>query len=194
MTDHPDRFFWTDLETTGLDPQQDQILEVAAIVTEADLTTVATFHAVVWHNPQKLRMSSFVWKMHTDNGLLEEVGKDHSTAARVTKSKSQDWTVNAAPSYDVELILEQFVRQYASGAPMAGSSVAFDRGFYKRHFSLVESALHYRNFDVSVYREAMKRWAPDVELPAKSTKHRAMEDIQASIAQAQQWKDFLTDD
>ncbi len=193
MTDHPDRFFWTDLETTGLDPAQDQILEVAAIVTEADLTPVATFHAVVSHNPQMLRMGSLVWKMHTDNGLLEEVAKDRSTVAKVTKTKSQDWTVNGL-SFDVRDVLWEFVQQYARNAPMAGSSVGFDRGFYKQHYPQVENLLHYRNFDVSVYREAMKRWAPKVELPAKSTKHRAMEDIQASIAQAQQWKDFLTDD
>ncbi len=165
MTDHSDRFFWTDLETTGLDPFVDQILEVAAIVTEADLTIVSTFHAVVYR----------------------------STVARVTKTKSQEWVVHAVP-FDVGATLGQFVQEYARGAPMAGSSVGFDRGFYKRHYPRSEALLHYRNFDVSVYREAMKRWAPDVELPAKSTKHRAMEDIQASIATAQQWKDFLTDD
>jgi len=176
MTDQTEKLFWTDLETTGLDPAVDTVLEVAAVVTDGDLNTLVTFHAIIGKDPD-LRMGRFVWQMHEANGLLAEI--DAEPAGEVPFRGSR---------LGISVRLGEVIEQYAPGAPMAGSSVAFDRGFYKVHFPQAEKHLHYRNFDVSVYKEAMKRWAPDVELPASDGKHRAMPDILASIELAKHWR------
>jgi oligoribonuclease len=188
MTDNTLNLFWTDLETTGLDPDTDQILEVAAIVTNAELKILASFHAVIGKDPS-LRMNNFVWKMHTGNGLLDEIEAHDNGTTKVSKDVSH-WIVRG-PVYGIGPCLADFVRDYAPKAPMAGSTIGFDRAFYRRHLPMVEELLHYRNFDVSVYREAVKRWASWMELPPKNGTHRAMDDIKASIEVAKTWKEHL---
>jgi oligoribonuclease len=166
----------------------DEVLEVAAIVTDADLQPIATFHGVIGLGPT-LRMTKNVWEMHTANGLLAEIDAHDNGTSKVSRD-GPNVRVRGRVSV-MDSILTDFINDYAAGVPMAGSTIAFDRGFYKEHLQHAERLLHYRNFDVSVYREAMRRWAPWDTLPDKSSEHRTMSDIEYSIEVARHWKASL---
>jgi oligoribonuclease len=172
MTDPGDRLVWMDFETTGLNPRRDAILEVACLVTELDLTPVDAGISFVC-SPDDLAgitMDEIVHAMHTQNGLLAEVARSE---------------------HDLDLV-ERRVREYVEWhcptprtVPLCGSSIAFDRGFLAEHMPDLEAHLHYRNVDVSSVKELARRWFPAAysRLPVLASKHRAMPDVLASIAE-----------
>lgn len=174
-----ERLVWIDCEMTGLDAVHDEIVEIAAIVTEADLTEIdAGISLVVKPSDEPLeRMDPFVVNMHTQSGLLDEIPQG-ITLAEAEKS-----------------VLE-YVKEHVPEprkAPLAGSSVYVDRGFLAHWMPELDAHLHYRLIDVSTLKELAKRWYPRVyfNAPVKNGNHRALGDIRESIAELRYYRDAM---
>lgn len=165
-----DRLVWIDLEMTGLDPQQHVIVEIAAVVTDANLTILGEGVDIVVHATEEelARMDDFVTTMHRENGLLEAI-----TASTVSVEQA-------------EQIVLDYINQHCDShhpAPLAGNSIATDRAFIRAHMPRLDAALHYRMIDVSSVKELARRWFPRVyyNQPEKGLSHRALADIVESI-------------
>lgn len=166
---------WIDLEMTGLDPDQDQIIEIATIVTDGDLNVVAQGPALVIHQPEAVMAAMNDWcvQQHGQSGLTERV--KHSTLSTA----------------DAEQQTLAFLRQYveAGQSPMCGNSICQDRRFLYRYMPELEAFFHYRNLDVSSIKELAKRWAPEVAKGVqKQGSHLALDDIKDSIAELQHYR------
>lgn len=165
-----DRIVWIDLEMTGLDPDKHVIVEVAALVTDAELNILGEGIDIVVHatQAQLAEMDEVVVAMHTDNGLLPEI-----TAS----------TVSLADAEDAVLGLVAKHCDPAHPAPLAGNSIATDRSFIRAHMPRLDAALHYRMIDVSTIKELARRWHPRAYFnqPDKGMAHRALQDIIESI-------------
>lgn len=174
-----ERLVWIDLEMTGLDPKVDQIVEVACIVTEADLTEVdGGINLVVKASDAALAaMDPFVRNMHAESGLLPEIPDG------VDLEHAQQQVLAYVTSHIPE----------ARKAPLAGSSVYVDRGFLAAHMPDLDAYLHYRLVDVSTVKELIKRWYPRVYFasPEKKGNHRALGDIRESIAEMRYYRDAV---
>lgn len=170
---------WIDLEMTGLDPQQDQILEVACVVTNNNLDVIATMPSLLIKTPQKALdgMIPVVKELHTVSGLLKAL---HSA------------TLSCA---QVEQRVLAFVQQYCQSqtAPLCGNSVWMDKMFIKEHMPALYAYLHYRIIDVSTIKELVQRWYPHDQQATVSKKnsHRALEDIQESIAELRHYRKYF---
>lgn len=169
---HPkyDRIVWIDCEMTGLDPQKHVIVEIAALVTDAELNILGEGVDVVVHASaiDLAQMDDVVTEMHNSSGLTEEIREsavDVNEAERIVLDYIREWVPNA--------------RQ----APLAGNSIASDRGFIRRYMPDLEDFLHYRMIDVSSLKELARRWYPRVYFgqPEKGMSHRALADIRESI-------------
>lgn len=161
MADPDPRLVFVDLETTGLDPRRHGIVEIAMVITTPDLEEIYAFTDVVmWHGEWSLEARA----MHEASGLLDE---------------------EAATMAEAEPVILRRLDQhgFAPGtALLAGSSVHFDRGFINAHMPAFAARLHYRHFDVSMIREAIRRWVdPDFDRDRPEPKHRAYPDVLASI-------------
>lgn len=163
---------WIDGETTGLDPREDLLLEIAVVVTDAGLNELGSFEAVL-HQDRNLAvrmMDPEVLRMHTRSGLIADLA--------VTTSET---SIEA-----VERRLIDFVHLHdAAGVPAAGSSIAFDRSFLEVVMPELNGLLHYRSVDVSTVKEIGRRFAPEVvaSAPVKGRLHRALPDVRESIAE-----------
>ena len=174
-----DRIVWIDCEMTGLDLVADALVEVAALVTDSDLTVLGDGVDVVIRPPADslVQMRDVVRQMHTTSGLLEELD------AGVTLEEAQ------------QVVLD-YVRAFVPEprrAPLAGNSVATDRGFLARDMPELESHLHYRIIDVSSIKELARRWYPRVYFasPEKRGGHRALADIRESIEELKYYREAL---
>ena len=175
-----DRLVWIDLEMTGLDPGHDEIVEIAAIVTDAELTELDEGISIVVRPPDLSileGMDQVVVDMHTESGLLGDIPGGVPLA-------------EAGPA----------VLSYIQGhvpeprrAPLAGSSVYVDRGFLARYLPEIDGYLHYRLVDVSTIKELARRWYPRsyFNSPEKTGGHRALADIRESIAELRYYRDTL---
>lgn len=174
--DPTDCLVWVDIETTGLNPTHDKIIEIALVATNADLGNPITGPNIVvtavidWET-----CDESVVKMHTDNNLREQV--KYSTARNV---EAEYACLNFVHSLGCE----------PGTIPMAGSSIAFDREFLKRHMRRLEAWFHFRNADVSAISEFVKRWNPDLyeRRPKGRSTHRALQDIFDSIHLARYYR------
>ena len=171
---------WIDLEMTGLDPERDVIVEIAALVTDDDLTIVAEGPDIVVHQPAQAldAMDPVVVKMHDDSGLRKAV-----EASTVSLDEA-----GAA-------VLE-FLRQHLpepGTVPLCGNSIATDRGFLSRHLPEVEAWFHYRSVDVSTVKELCRRWYPSEyeAAPVKAGHHRALDDIRESVAELAYYRSVI---
>ncbi len=206
MRDHDEtpttRLLWVDTQTTGTELEPDaQILEIGAIVTEADLTPVAALHTLFSIDVDKLRMSERGWQVHTANGLLDEFREhDVSFSGSVIRTKEEVLGFGTLPGHfggiyridRFDSYFAEFINTHARGAPLAGSRIGFHRRMMAQAgFTRSLSLLHYRNFDVSTFREAIRLWAPGRKLPPKSDRHRVFDDLAASIAIARMARDLL---
>jgi oligoribonuclease len=174
-----DRLVWIDLEMTGLDPKFDEIVEIACIVTDAELNELDEgITLVVRPGEESLAgMDDFVVNMHTVSGLIEEI--PHGIALA-----------------DAEQQVLAYVRTHvpeARKAPLAGSSVYVDRGFLAAYMPELDAHLHYRLVDVSSVKELTRRWYPRVYFasPEKTGNHRALGDIRDSISELRYFRDAV---
>jgi len=175
MTDPSDRLVWIDLEMTGLDPDRDRIIEIATIVTGADLTVVAEGPVIAIHQPAAVLEGMDQWNKETHglSGLLDRV-------------RRSDVTTLEAERRTVEF-LQLYVEPGVS--PMCGNSICQDRRFLAREMPGLEQFFHYRNLDVSTLKELARRWAPDVLAGVhKSSRHQALDDIRESIQELDHYR------
>ena len=172
-----DELVWIDCEMTGLDLGSDKLIEIAVLVTDADLNILGDGVDVVIHADDAAlsSMVDVVTEMHTRSGLIEEVRE--STVDLATAEK-------AALDY-----IRQHVKQ-GKTAPLAGNSIATDRGFIARDMPALDSFLHYRMIDVSSIKELCRRWYPRIYYgqPAKGLAHRALADIHESIRELRYYR------
>jgi oligoribonuclease len=168
MVEPFDRLVWVDLEMTGLDPETCAIVEIATIVTDANLQILAEGPCLVIHQPDEVlsSMSSFVRDLHQKSGLLERI-----RTSSVTLEAATDETMT---------FLEKFASK--GNSPLCGNSVWKDRSFLEKYMPRVIAFLHYRMVDVSTIKELVRRWYPqEWHAPKKKEVHRALDDIRESI-------------
>lgn len=168
---------WIDCEMTGLDLGSDRLIEIAALVTDADLNVLGDGVDVVIHADDAALngMVDVVARMHRSSGLTEEVRAS---------------TIDVATAEGLVLdYIREFVPQ-ARTAPLAGNSIATDRGFLARDMPALDDYLHYRMIDVSSIKELCRRWYPKIYYgqPEKGLAHRALADIQESISELRYYR------
>lgn len=175
-----DRLVWIDLEMTGLDVEIHRIVELAVLVTDAQLEPLDDGLDLVVHQPPEVlrSMSETVRKMHTKSGLLAEI--EASTLG-----------LEGAGTGALEYIA-QHVPQPGT-APMCGNSIGVDRRFLDRYLPALDRYLHYRSIDVSSLKELCRRWYPESyqHRPSKKEAHRALADVRESIAELRYYRDTI---
>jgi oligoribonuclease len=165
-----DHLIWIDLEMTGLDPMRDQIIEIATLVTDADLRVLAEGPEIAIHQPEHVLAAMDEWNRehHGRSGLVERVRTSHHderSAERETLAFLEHWCK-------------------AGASPLCGNSICQDRRFLARWMPRLEAFFHYRNLDVSTLKILAQRWAPEVaEAVKKDGSHRALADIRESLAE-----------
>jgi oligoribonuclease len=172
------RLVWLDLEMTGLDTNNDSILEIATIVTDGELKELAVgpVHAIRHPESVLLKMDEWNSEHHKASGLW----------ARVLSS--------AVSMHDAERETLEFLSRWsAQGAsPLCGNSVCQDRRFLYRLMPELEQWFHYRNLDVSTLKELAQRWAPEVAAAfSKESRHEALSDIRESIAELRHYRRYM---
>ena len=178
MPQNPNNLIWIDLEMTGLDTQNDVIIEIATVVTDSELNTLAEGPVLAIHQSDEILNAMDDWntKQHGSSGLTERV---------------KNSTINEA---EAERQTIEFLRQYvpANASPMCGNSICQDRRFLARCMPALENYFHYRNLDVSSLKELAKRWAPEVFKGfSKESSHLALDDIRDSIAELKYYREHL---
>lgn len=178
MAQDPNNLIWIDMEMSGLDPDADKVLEVALIVTDSQLNTVAEGPVLVVRQPDAVldRMDDWNRSTHAKSGLIDRV-----------KSATLD-------EAGVELRLVAFLAEHvpARTSPMCGNSVHQDRRFLARHMPALEAFFLYRNLDVSTLKELAKRWKPTIMAGlTKHGKHEALADIRESIEELKYYREHF---
>ncbi|MEU5762334.1 oligoribonuclease [Nocardia sp. NPDC047648] len=168
---------WMDCEMTGLRLDSDKLIEVAALVTDSDLNILGEGVDIVIHadDDALAAMPAVVADMHARSGLTEEVRR------------------STVPLEEAEQRVLDYIRQYIPTprtVPLAGNSIATDRGFIARDMPLLDAHLHYRMVDVSSIKELCRRWYPRIYFgqPEKGLSHRALADIQESIRELEYYR------
>jgi len=178
MTINANNLIWIDMEMTGLDPEKERIIEIATIVTDSQLNTIAEGPVLAVHQSENLlnAMDSWNTKQHHASGLVKRV-----QASIVTEAEAEAATL-------------AFLKQYvpAGKSPMCGNSVHQDRRFLCRYMPDLERFFHYRLIDVSTLKELAARWAPRIYSGLqKDSKHLALSDIRDSIEELKYYREYL---
>jgi oligoribonuclease len=176
MAQSDDHLVWLDMEMTGLDPERDRIIELAMIVTDSHLETVAESPAWAVHQEEPALGAMDAWnrKTHGKSGLIERV------------------RASALDEAAVEEAALAFVREYAPRgvSPMCGNSIGQDRRFMVRYMPRLEAWFHYRNIDVSTLKELCRRWKPEVAKGfEKASAHTALADTRESIEEMKYYRE-----
>ncbi|WP_336366248.1 oligoribonuclease [Marinobacter sp. C2H3] len=166
---------WIDLEMTGLDPEKERIIEMATIVTDAELNVVAEGPVIAVHQPDSLldAMDEWCTRTHGASGLTQRV-RD----SKVSEAEAEQQTI-------------AFLKQYlgAGQSPLCGNSIGQDRRFLVKYMPELEAFFHYRNLDVSTVKELARRWRPDVlDGVKKNGSHLALDDIRDSINELRHYR------
>jgi len=169
---------WVDMEMTGLDPDNDRIIEVAVVVTDPDLNVIAEGPVFAIHQSDETlnKMDNWNKGTHGKSGLIDRVKAS---------------TVSEA---DAEAQLIAFLKQYvpANKSPMCGNSICQDRRFMARGMPKLEAFFHYRNLDVSTLKELCRRWKPELASGFKKhQKHTALADIMESVEELKYYREHF---
>jgi oligoribonuclease len=176
MAQNQNYLIWLDMEMTGLVPETDRIIEVAMVITDNDLNTVAESPSLVVHQPDSVLDAMDNWNKstHGKSGLIDRI------------------KVSTLDEAQVEQQLLAFLTEHvpARTSPMCGNSICQDRRFMARWMPKLEDYFHYRNLDVSTLKELAKRWNPNVAQGMKKHgKHEALADIYESIEEMKHYRD-----
>jgi len=172
------RLIWIDLEMTGLDTLADSILEIATVVTDADLRILAEGPELAISHPLERLQAMDDWNrnQHSKSGLWQRV-----IDSTVSLQEAENRTLR---------FLEQWVAPNTS--PICGNSICQDRRFLHRQMPLLENYFHYRNLDVSTIKELARRWAPEVLAGVgKESAHTALSDVHDSITELRHYRTFM---
>ncbi len=178
MTASNDNLIWIDLEMTGLDTQHDDIIEIATIVTDKDLNTLAEGPVLAIHQPDSVldKMDEWNQRQHGMSGLIARV-----KSSTISMAEAEQQTLD---------FLANYVDKGQS--PICGNSICQDRRFLARQMPALESYFHYRNLDVSTLKELTARWQPALlDGLQKGGKHLALDDIRDSIAELQYYRQHI---
>ena len=173
-----DNLIWIDLEMTGLEPQQDQIIEIATVVTDKHLNILAQGPVLAIHQPDEILNAMDEWNTshHGDSGLTERVRQ-----SEVSMAGAERETID---------FLQQYVP--AGMSPMCGNSICQDRRFMARLMPELEAFYHYRNLDVSTLKELASRWKPEITKGfVKKGAHLALDDIIESIEELKYYREHF---
>lgn len=169
---------WLDLEMTGLSPSTDRIIEIATLVTDAELNVLAEGPVLAVHQPDEVMAAMDDWnqKHHGQSGLIDRV-RNSTISER-----------------DAELQTLEFLRLHSSAnsSPLCGNSICQDRRFMANYMPELEAWFHYRNLDVSTIKELARRWKPEIlEKLEKQSSHQAMDDIKDSVAELRYYREHF---
>ena len=175
MAQDQNNLIWIDMEMTGLVPETDRVIEIAIVITDANLNTVAEGPVLAIHQPDSVLDGMDDWNKstHRKSGLIERVKASTLTDA------------------DAEAQMIEFLKQHvpAKTSPMSGNSICQDRRFLARWMPELEAYFHYRNLDVSTLKELAKRWKPEIMSGMKKHgKHEALADIYESIEEMKYYR------
>jgi oligoribonuclease len=176
MPQDASRLIWIDMEMTGLKPDTDRIIEVALVVTDGELNTVAEAPVWVVHQSDDVLAGMDSWNQGT-----------HGRSGLIAKVKAA--TVDEAA---VEAAALAFLREHvpAKASPMCGNSICQDRRFLARWMPALEDYFHYRNLDVSTLKELARRWKPELMKGVpKEGKHEALADVYESIVELRYYRE-----
>jgi oligoribonuclease len=169
---------WIDMEMTGLDPDNDRIIEVAAVITDGQLNTIAESPVMVVFQSNEILDGMDKWNQstHGKSGLIEKV-----KASRLSEAEAETQML---------AFLQHHVPSRTS--PMCGNSICQDRRFMARWMPQLEAYFHYRNLDVSTFKELVKRWKPEIATGLKKEgKHEALADIYDSINELKYYREYF---
>ena len=171
------RLVWIDLEMTGLDPDENTIIEIATIVTESDLSIVAEgpSFAIDVGKEELVKMDNWNVKHHTENGLLDRIQSDG-----VSMENAERQTL-------------EFLKEHCSPgqSPLCGNTIGQDRRFLRRYMPDLHEFFHYRSVDVTSIKILARSWYPEVGKWRKNSGHRALDDIRGSIEELAYYRDKL---
>jgi len=172
------RLIWIDLEMTGLDPAQDRILEIATLVTDADLNELACGPVLAIRTPLERLQGMDAWNLetHTRSGLWQRALQSDVDLARAERETLD------------------FLRHWCEprSSPMCGNSICQDRRFLVNGMPELERYFHYRHIDVSTLKELARRWAPVITAGlVKHGKHEALADIRESVEELRYYRRFM---
>ena len=169
---------WLDCEMTGLDPEQERLLEIAVIVTGPDLTPRVEGPVLVIHQSDEQLGKMDAWNKgtHGKSGLIDKV------------------KVSTVTEAEAEMQIIDFLKQYVpkNKSPMCGNSISQDRRFLVKYMPKLEAFFHYRNLDVSTLKELSRRWKPEVYAAfKKQQRHTALADVHESIDELAHYREHF---
>jgi oligoribonuclease len=177
MTQYSANLIWIDLEMTGLDTDNDYIIEIATVITDNQLSILEEGPVFAIHQEDSILQAMDEWntKQHSKSGLIERVQNSKYT------------------NTDAERLTLEFVKKFVpeKASPMCGNSICQDRRFLHRLMPQLEQYFHYRNLDVSTIKELAKRWYPDKQQFSKDSSHLALNDVYDSINELRFYQEYI---